>query len=875
MEEIPSKNQEVVKNAVSSVAVSTTPASSVGEFDHLVKAEALMTFAPELLKFPPPMGSIRLAGNSFLNQVHCEPNTATGMFLVHASSVIGLLQSDIKTALRSSFGSLDGPLYVTEWCKGRSGDAGTVGDGFASELTGGECRDSSSTVTLPVGEPPSPSQSSSLGSLGIKGGGRVEETSQWRSIQETSASESEQQLGFRRRPTLFVLPAPALLVGYQDDWLKTSASSQLWEKAPLEPYALQKHMTYCVICPDIDLLATAKPDFFFNNFILVSVFKVYERCKLGTHSPQSLKAALHLLLDQLVIIFCPSNGWDLDSARLALPGPEEKSIVSSTTPAATDKSATIGIRPMPLLTAGRNEPKEIGSVLRNCEPIVEEPGTPEPETAEVTVSDIEDAFYEVKLILEEFTLNLHNYVQENMELQEGDMCKALVALNPQATSIPTPKLKNVSRLRTEHQVYELPDSHPLLNGLDKREPDDPSPYLLAIWTSGMQKIHYSGNYKSRIQSNYQKEGVGLKNQANSAMRKRASDAIIPCRTAMRGSFPLNDTYFQVNEMFADHESSLNPIDVPRAWIWNLPRRTVYFGTSVPTIFKGLTTEGIEYCFWRAIGLVKIIDNTWNDHYNSTYSSSEEEDYEPKPMPAAVARFEKVRKSEKSDDAGSFGGGGGSEVTNMRIVVRHRDLAEIVAAIKEYLEKAATAGEQVSEILMTWIRNFSTWFFKPNGGFTWQMTNKRDDSEVHNLSSRETEERRCTDPHLPPCATEYFPIHAASPPLVSGNDCSFSCSTIPTVGRWKLQPFLAPLKSSSEMPWSICYPASKGEKVAKDLYYDRKVYDSLQYDFLTFEPEAELEGILDELKTDLAQAKKGKSLLEGADGKPKKNLNPEA
>ncbi|KAI8563295.1 hypothetical protein RHMOL_Rhmol03G0102100 [Rhododendron molle] len=52
------------------------------------------------------------------------------------------------------------------------------------------------------------------------------------------------------------------------------------------------------------------------------------------------------------------------------------------------------------------------------------------------------------------------------------------------------------------------------------------------------------------------------------------------------------------QMFADHESNLNPIDVPRAWIWNLPRRTVYFGTSVSTIFKGLTTEGIQYCFWR-------------------------------------------------------------------------------------------------------------------------------------------------------------------------------------------------------------------------------------------------------------------------------------
>ncbi|XP_058204676.1 DNA glycosylase/AP lyase ROS1 [Rhododendron vialii] len=74
--------------------------------------------------------------------------------------------------------------------------------------------------------------------------------------------------------------------------------------------------------------------------------------------------------------------------------------------------------------------------------------------------------------------------------------------------------------------------------------------------------------------------------------------LIPCRTVMRVSFPLNGTYFQVNEMFADHESSLNPIDVPRAWIWNLPRRTVYIGTSVSTIFKGLTSEGIQYCFWR-------------------------------------------------------------------------------------------------------------------------------------------------------------------------------------------------------------------------------------------------------------------------------------
>ncbi|KAJ6358051.1 hypothetical protein OIU78_005807 [Salix suchowensis] len=76
---------------------------------------------------------------------------------------------------------------------------------------------------------------------------------------------------------------------------------------------------------------------------------------------------------------------------------------------------------------------------------------------------------------------------------------------------------------------------------------------------------------------------------------------------MRGSFPLNGTYFQVNEMFADHESSINPIDVPRSSIWNLPRRIVYFGTSVSSIFKGLSTEGIQFCFWRGFVCVRGFD----------------------------------------------------------------------------------------------------------------------------------------------------------------------------------------------------------------------------------------------------------------------------
>ncbi|KAF8403219.1 hypothetical protein HHK36_011318 [Tetracentron sinense] len=309
------------------------------------------------------------------------------------------------------------------------------------------------------------------------------------------------------------------------------------------------------------------------------------------------------------------------SARLALPGPEEKRIVSSTIPIEADQQPSVATKQVPLpLPDTANLHSEAGFEISNCEPIIEMPETPDSEWAEISQSDIEDAFNEdpeeiptIKLDVEEFKVNLQNYMEENnMELQEGDMSKALVALSSEVASIPTPKLKYISRLRTEHQVYELPDSHPLLQGLDRREPDDPSSYLLAIWAPG--------ETTNSIQPPERKCGSQESGKLCSektcfscnSIREEKSQIVrgtllIPCRTAMRGRFPLNGTYFQVNEVFADHDSSLNPIDVPRALIWNLPRRTVYFGTSVTTIFKGLSTEGIQYCFWRGFVCVRGFD----------------------------------------------------------------------------------------------------------------------------------------------------------------------------------------------------------------------------------------------------------------------------
>ncbi|XP_052174810.1 protein ROS1A-like [Diospyros lotus] len=317
------------------------------------------------------------------------------------------------------------------------------------------------------------------------------------------------------------------------------------------------------------------------------------------------------------------------SARLALPGPEEKSIVSARDNKAAGQRPVEIIKslqlPLPLTSQQmQDQPQMINfepiiEVPSTPEPIIEVPATPEPEHLQVPERDIEDAFCEdpeeipvIKLNIEEFTQNLQNYMQQNMELQEDKMSKALVALTPEAASIPMPRLKNVSQLRTEHQVYELPDSHPLLKQLDKREPDDPCSYLLAIWTPGetansIQAPEGRCNFQELGKLCDEKTCFSCNSIREANSQTVRGTLLIPCRTAMRGSFPLNGTYFQVNEVFADHESSLHPIDVPRAWIWNLTRRTVYFGTSIPTIFKGLSTESIQHCFWRGFVCVRGFD----------------------------------------------------------------------------------------------------------------------------------------------------------------------------------------------------------------------------------------------------------------------------
>lgn len=146
----------------------------------------------------------------------------------------------------------------------------------------------------------------------------------------------------------------------------------------------------------------------------------------------------------------------LYSARLSLPGTEK----GNGTP---DKDPLPLHLPEPLQREQGSEVvkhSESANRATCCEPIIEEPASPEPECAQVSMADIEDAFYEdpeeiptIQLNMDEFTSNLKKIMEHNKELQDGNMSNALVAFTAEAASIPMPKLKNISQLRTEHQVY--------------------------------------------------------------------------------------------------------------------------------------------------------------------------------------------------------------------------------------------------------------------------------------------------------------------------------------------------------------------------------------------------------------------------------------
>ncbi|KAK2643545.1 hypothetical protein Ddye_025308 [Dipteronia dyeriana] len=295
------------------------------------------------------------------------------------------------------------------------------------------------------------------------------------------------------------------------------------------------------------------------------------------------------------------------SARLALPGPSEKGIVKI--PNWVNKRnppVPVDVNPKPVTLLEADLLSE--NLNNNCEPIIEEPASPEPQCTEMSPEpDLEDfstgeteEIPTIRLQDKEFIENIQNFMETNKIVLQNS--RDLVVLTAEAASMPAPKLKSVNRLRTEHLVYVLPDNHLLLRGFERREHDDPCPYLLSIWTPGETPNSFE---KPTKKCNSRESELCNEKTCYSCNKIREQNAdivrgtiLIPCRTAMKGRFPLNGTYFQVNEVFADHETSQQPICVPRSMIAQLPTQTAYFGTSASSIFRALDLPGIQRCFWR-------------------------------------------------------------------------------------------------------------------------------------------------------------------------------------------------------------------------------------------------------------------------------------
>ncbi|KAL2497887.1 Protein ROS1 [Abeliophyllum distichum] len=278
------------------------------------------------------------------------------------------------------------------------------------------------------------------------------------------------------------------------------------------------------------------------------------------------------------------------STQLPLPGIHEKSEMQSKIPMplAVHPPAFSGTSTVSLLEANFSKLENFSE----SEPLLESSsrqiiGGVGCKSLEFKDRDIEDFGFHglprIRLNNRKLKEKIQKFSYDDIPLQGGEM-----AITPEIATTPLNKLWNAKCSRTDHQVYVLPDSHCILAKLPKREPNDLCPYLLAIWTQGNLNQPLSCHDVPGEDSVY-------------------GTLLVPSRTAMRGCFPLNGTFFQVNEVFADDESSDVPIKVSRTSILDLGQTTLYCGTTISAIFKGMKHKEVEKCFWTGFICLRGFD----------------------------------------------------------------------------------------------------------------------------------------------------------------------------------------------------------------------------------------------------------------------------
>ena len=72
--------------------------------------------------------------------------------------------------------------------------------------------------------------------------------------------------------------------------------------------------------------------------------------------------------------------------------------------------------------------------------------------------------------------------------------------------------------------------------------------------------------------------------------------LVSCRVARRGRFPLNGTYFQVNELFVDNSTVARPLQIPRVLLDTCSISQVHFGLSIHFMVKGMSKNDVAKMF---------------------------------------------------------------------------------------------------------------------------------------------------------------------------------------------------------------------------------------------------------------------------------------
>ncbi|KAL4333894.1 hypothetical protein GQ457_07G035420 [Hibiscus cannabinus] len=297
------------------------------------------------------------------------------------------------------------------------------------------------------------------------------------------------------------------------------------------------------------------------------------------------------------------------SANKTLPSNTMKSSSASASASSRDASSAFSstLEDIQLL--------DIESLPKICEPIIEEPfeapPTPltvsgEPEFEEAETEYDSDGIPIIKL-------NVKKLKENNLTFEDGKVPTALVTLHPKSVFSKAPKLKQNWRLRTEHMVYELPRNHILIQGLEQTNSDQDVQYHLAIWRPGEIGNSFEPSKKECNSTGSELCDEETCFSCNNIREQNANivrgTLLIPCREANRSRFPLNGTYFQLNEVFADHETSYRPIVVPRDLIYNLRTKTLYCGTSISAILRGEPMEVVQKCFKPGIICIRGFDQS--------------------------------------------------------------------------------------------------------------------------------------------------------------------------------------------------------------------------------------------------------------------------